>query len=151
MCACAGAWRSEGDYVFPSNFTPYVWSQGLLMNPWLTYWRDWVSSELQTSECLSPRKARVTDVCHSPLLGAGYPNPGLHASAVGTLLTAISLVCFQKVDLCVPWCLWKAQRTTYESCCSPSITIILILWRVSALPAFMHEAAEVRSVWIPWT
>lgn len=58
------------------------------MNPWLTYWRDWVSSELQTSECLSPRKARVTDVCHSPLLGAGYPNPGLYASAVGTFINS---------------------------------------------------------------
>lgn len=121
------------------------------MNPWLTYWRDWLSSRLQTSVWLSPHKARVTDVCHSPLLGAGFPNPGLHASAVGTLLTAISLVCFKKVDLCVPWRLWKVQRTTYESRCPPSTTTILILWHVSASPTFMHEAAEERSVWIPWT
>lgn len=29
--------------------------------------------------------------------------------------------------------------------------IILILWHVGASPAFMHVAAEVRRVWIPWT
>lgn len=27
-----------------SNSTPYVWSQGLLLNPWLTHWQDWLSS-----------------------------------------------------------------------------------------------------------
>lgn len=64
--------RSEVHDVFLSNSTPYVWRQGLLLNPWLTHWRDWLSSELQASVCLSPPKARVTHVCHSTLLGAGY-------------------------------------------------------------------------------